>query len=191
MGIALKRSLTYINSDKTTSVEYTDPICDTTWEAVDVAKAALEINIDEVKQEVTDARGTDASLAVRLGKIDSKVFDAEGNITEAIQTATEAKHVAEDAQGNITEVVRRSNELESTVSKKLIGIRYIRDWLNINTSSDVSEKRWSKCHIISDDTNIAENILPYSYSLNETPRVKRRCAMVTYKQHVLYQFWEL
>ena len=171
-----RTEITYINSDKTTSVEYTNPICDTTWEAVDVAKAALEVNINEVKQEVTDARGTDASIAVRLGKIDSKVSDAEGNITEAIQTATEAKQVAEDAQGNITEVVRRSNELESTVSKKLIGIRYIRDWLSTNTSSDVSEKRWSKCHIISDDTNIAENILPYSYSLNETPTISNQAS---------------
>ena len=122
--------------DEIEVIKYTDPICDTTWEAANKIKAELDVKYDEIssqvssingdvssiktniegiQSEVKDARGNSSSLSVRLNGIDSSISDASGNASTALQTANESKTKISDIEGNVSELQQTSSKFESRI----------------------------------------------------------------------------
>lgn len=137
-------------------------------------KSEFNQRANEIKQEITDARGSSTTLKTRLDGIDSSVIDAESNAKSfATQEANRIKSiVTQDVDSKISmaqsEFNQRADEIEMSVSSKQdIGktaIRYIRDWLD--GSNKNSDNIWVECKVISQNSkdsssiNLAEGKIP-------------------------------
>ena len=88
-----RNKIVYSNPSSTV---YTEPYCDTSWEAA-----------NEVRAE----------LSVRAEEIEGKVADNEKNITEVIQTNKQIQQSVTDANNNITKLQQDSSSFKQEVSK--------------------------------------------------------------------------
>ena len=78
------------------STVYTEPYCDTSWEAVNEVRAELSVRADE---------------------IEGKVTDNEKNITEIVQTNKQIQQSVTDANNNITKLQQDSSSFKQEVEK--------------------------------------------------------------------------
>ena len=88
-----RNKIVYSNPSSTV---YTEPYCDTSWEAA-----------NEVRAE----------LSVRAEEIEGKVADNEKNITEVIQTNKQIQQSVTDANNNITKLQQDSSSFKQEVEK--------------------------------------------------------------------------
>lgn len=88
-----RNKIVYSNPSSTV---YTEPYCDTSWEAA-----------NEVRAE----------LSVRAEEIEGKVADNEKNITEVIQTNKQIQQSVTDANNNITKLQQDSSSFKQEVKK--------------------------------------------------------------------------
>lgn len=88
-----RNKIVYSNPSSTV---YTEPYCDTSWEAA-----------NEVRAE----------LSVRAEEIEGKVADNEKNITEVIQTNKQIQQSVTDANNNITKLQQDSQSFKQEVEK--------------------------------------------------------------------------
>ena len=88
-----RNKIVYSNPSSTV---YTEPYCDTSWEAA-----------NEVRAE----------LSVRAEEIEGKVADNEKNITEVIQTNKQIQQSVTDANNNITKLQQDSQSFRQEVEK--------------------------------------------------------------------------
>lgn len=88
-----RNKIVYSNPSSTV---YTEPYCDTSWEAA-----------NEVRTE----------LSVRADEIEGKVTDNKKNITEVIQTNKQIQQSVTDANNNITKLQQDSSSFKQEVEK--------------------------------------------------------------------------
>lgn len=88
-----RNKIVYSNPSSTV---YTEPYCDTSWEAANEVRADLSVRADE---------------------IEGKVADNEKNITEVIQTNKQIQQSVTDANNNITKLQQDSSSFKQEVEK--------------------------------------------------------------------------
>ena len=104
-----RNKIVYINPS---SIVYTTPICDSSWEAAEEVRADLTVRADEIEAKVETNTGNISSVTQKVNSIESQVSTNTENISKVTQTADKIDSLVKDSEGNYVEVGQTATEIK-------------------------------------------------------------------------------